>query len=98
MAAVPPFAEAYPTPWRISSCGQEIQDRDGNHVNAADLDDPDEREFWTGIVVAVNLHVDLLAFVEEVATRDPVFAKAFEKKRIAEAKALVTRAEGRSDG
>lgn len=39
---------------------------------------------------------DLLEFVRDHAKRNPVFAKGFEKQVIADAIALVAKAEGRS--
>ncbi len=46
-----PFAAAYPLPWRLGD--REVVDRDGCNVQDFD-DDPDEREFWRGVVAAVN--------------------------------------------
>lgn len=48
---VAPFATAYPAPWRIQQV--EVVDRDGSYI--LDFNDhPDEREFWRGVVEAVN--------------------------------------------
>lgn len=48
---VTPFAKAYPAPWRIQDV--EVVDRHGCNVEDFN-DDPDEREFWRGVVEAVN--------------------------------------------
>ncbi len=66
MSTVIPFKEAYETPWRFSKCGQEILDRHNDHVTHVDLDDPDEREFWRGILVAVNAHHAMLAALKRI--------------------------------
>lgn len=46
-----PFAQAYPAPWRIQ--GTEVVDAHGCNVQGFN-DDPDEMEFWRGVVDAVN--------------------------------------------
>ncbi|MCO5083052.1 MAG: hypothetical protein M9955_15525 [Rhizobiaceae bacterium] len=49
--AVVPFAVAYPAPWHLGD--REVVDRDG--CNVQDFDDtPEDREFWRGVVEAVN--------------------------------------------
>lgn len=53
---VTPFAKAYPAPWRIGD--REIVDRDGCNVQDINDGDPDELEFWRGIVAAVNANAD----------------------------------------
>ncbi|SEK35866.1 hypothetical protein SAMN04515666_101318 [Bosea lupini] len=67
MSTVKPFGEAHPAPWRLGDCGQKVLDRDGGNVTIADLDGPDERELWRGIVAAVNLSAALAAFVSPAA-------------------------------
>lgn len=48
---VTPFALCYPAPWRLQD--REVVDRDGFHVHGFE-NDPDEIEFWRGVVEAVN--------------------------------------------
>lgn len=45
------FATAYPAPWRLWD--REVVDRDGCNVQEFD-DTPEDREFWRGVVEAVN--------------------------------------------
>jgi hypothetical protein len=56
MREIVPFSQAYPAPWRIQE--REIVDRDGCNVQDINDSDPDELEFWRGIVAAVNATVD----------------------------------------
>jgi len=54
MAPPSRFVDVYPAPWRLAD--REVVDRDG--CNVQDFDDtPEDREFWRGVVDAVNAGV-----------------------------------------
>ncbi len=62
------FATLYPLPWHVGD--REVLDVDGCHVTGFE-DDPDEREFWRGVVEYVNCgHAALAKSVAAAADDD----------------------------
>lgn len=101
-----------PGPWRVEqgttlvwgACNRDDQSNYGMGYPIAECritpssswakgPNADEGEANAHLIAAAP---DMLDFIRQIAKRDPVFAKGHEKQVIADARALVTKAEGRS--